>query len=89
MTWRWPLLQECTEYLAKRDSSKTLVVLRNPFPTQLQQNLITKQLKPSQGGNDGLQHPSASEASSTIYTFEMVELATRAKSYGAPVASVA
>lgn len=36
-----------------------------------------------------MQHPSSGEGSSTVYTFEMVELATRAKSYGAPIASAA
>lgn len=33
-----------------------------------------------------MQHPSAGEGPSTIHTFEMVDLQTRAKSYGAPVA---
>ena len=33
-----------------------------------------------------MQHPLAGEGSSSVYTFEMVDLQTRAKYYGAPIA---
>lgn len=89
VTWHCPCLQECTNYLAKMDFGKAPIVLRNPFPTQQQQNLISNQLQPTLGGNDGSQHHSSSEGSSTIHTFEIVELTTRAKSFGAPVALAA
>ena len=42
-----------------------------------------------QGGKDGSQHPLVGEGSSTVYTFEIVELITRAKSYGAPITTAA
>ena len=89
VTWRCLRLQECTDYLAKKDSGKASAVLKNPFPSQQQQNLVANQLQPMSKGSDGSQHPLASEGSSIVYTFETVELTTRAKSYGAFVASVA
>lgn len=42
-TFRCLQLQECTDYLAKRDTGKTPAILRNPFPTQQQQNLLANQ----------------------------------------------
>ena len=89
MTWCCPHLQECIEYLAKKDIGKAPIFLRNPFTTQQQQNLIANQPQPLQGGNDGSQHPSSGEGYSAIYTFETIEIATRAKSYEAPVAPAA
>lgn len=74
MTYHYPCLQECTEYITKKDTSRTPTVLKNPFPAQQQQNLIANQPQAPQGGNDGLQHPSSGEGSSTVYTFEMVDL---------------
>lgn len=38
-----------------------------------------------QGGNGCSQHPSAGEGPSIVYTFQTIDLQTRAKSYGALV----
>ena len=85
MTYHCPRLQECTYLIAKKDVGRTPVVLNNPFPIQQQQHLISNQPQPPQGGNGGSQHPSVGEGPSIVYTFKMVDLQTRAKSYAAPL----
>lgn len=88
MTYRFPRLQEFIDFLAKKDIGQTPAVLNNHFPTQQQQHLIANQPQAPQGGNGGSHHPLDGEGPSIVYTFEMVDLQTRAKNYGALVANV-
>ena len=72
LTYKCPRLQECTDFIANKDSRQTPVVLRNPFPNQHQQHqhMVDNSPQPQQRGNGG-SHPSG-EGPSAIYGMESV-----------------
>ena len=84
LTYKFPRLQECTDFIAHKDSRRTPAVLQNPFsnPQQQQQHMVANPSQPPQRGNGGL-HPSG-EGPSAIYGIESVDLQTRTKLYGNP-----
>ena len=84
LTYKFPRLQECTDFIAKKVSGRTPAVLHNPFPNQQQQHqhMVDNPPQPHQRGNGG-SHPSG-EGPSAIYGFENVDLQTQAKLYGNP-----
>jgi len=66
MTYRYPCLQEFTNFFAKKDTSRIPAFPNNPFLAQHQYYLIENQIRPLQGGNGGSQHLLVGEGSSTI-----------------------
>ena len=51
-THKCPWLQECTDFIANKDSGQTPAVLQNPFPNQQQQHqhMVDNPPKPHQQG---------------------------------------
>ena len=84
LTYKCPRLQECTDFIANKDSGRTPSVLHNPFPNQQQQHqhMVDNPPQPHQRGNGGLY--SSGKGPSAIYGIESIDLQTRAKLYGTP-----